>query len=154
MLCGFEFMPLRHLFLQLLNLPVNYLDEPAASYADQMVMMLVGVFMLEAQDSVAKINFPAQARIGEKLHRPINGHETNLPMGFPYQLIQLLGRNVPFGLKEGCKYTPALGGISQPFGFNKFRKYLEFPFHLRNGLLKIIFNNNIKKIIYQVFLIL
>jgi len=83
-----------------------------------MVMVLVVVLVLVAQGAVSEINRSAQAGFAHELHRPGNCSVTYAAVLFPDQVMQLLDRNVPFGIQKSIKDFFPLLRMPQPlFGY-------------------------------------
>jgi hypothetical protein len=93
-------MPLGQPFLQMFNLWTQHLNNPAAFKANQMVMVLMLVFMLETLDAISEISLSCQAGVAYDSHCPVHSSKTNPWMFLSDKLIKVGNRWMFLHLQE------------------------------------------------------
>jgi len=118
-----------HLLLDLLDLFIGKLDRPAATNANQVIMMPVPPFVLKAPTLARKINLRRQLRFFKQFNCAKNGGLPHPRVLLFHRTIQLIGANVPLEPEKFLDDQTALSGIIEPSLFQIFKKYLFSKFH-------------------------
>ena len=93
-------MFLGQLLLEFFNLRAHHFDNSAAFKTNQMVMVLMFVFMLKTPGAVSKIGLSCQAGVAYYPHRPVHSSKTN-PWIFPSdKLVKVINRQMLLRLQE------------------------------------------------------
>lgn len=87
-------------FLQLFDLRTHHFDYSAAFGTDQMVVVLMFVFMLKVSDTAPEISLSRQPSITDHPHRPIYGGKADLGVFFSDQIVKVINRGVFLRLEE------------------------------------------------------
>lgn len=82
--------------LQFFNFGAYNLDDSAAFYADEMVVVLVLVFMLKRPLAIPEICFSCQAGIAYNLHSAVNGSEADFWVFLSYEDVEFFNGGVVF----------------------------------------------------------
>jgi len=115
---GSEIVLLRQPFLQFFNLWAHDLNNPAAFCADQMIMLLMPVFVLKTPGPISKIDFSCKAGVGYYIHRPIHSSEANLWIFLSDKLMKVIDRQMPFRLEEYIEDLLSLFAVEHPLAFD------------------------------------
>ena len=95
-----KIMLFRQLFLHIFNLRTHHFNNAAAFKANQMVMVLMLIFMLKTLDPISKISLSCQAGVAYCPHRPIHSSKTNLWIFLSDKLVKVINRRMPLSLQE------------------------------------------------------
>ncbi len=105
------------------------LFEFTARQANQMIVVLMAVLVLEALRAVAEVHLPAHARFTHQLDRPRHRRITDTFVFSPHQVVQLLNGHVFLSTKKDLQHPLPLHGTSQPLAGRKLHEYF-FCIHL------------------------
>ena len=97
---------------------VNFL-EPAARQANQMIVVLVAVFMFESLRPISEIDLPAHARFAHQLDRPGHRRIADPSVFFSDQIVQSLNGQMLFRGQEHIQHVLPLHGASQALSGDK-----------------------------------
>ena len=100
---------------------VDFLD-PAASYTNEMVMVLMAVLVLVTKGTFSKVHLPADAGIAHELDRSGHGGIANPLMPASDEIIQLLNGYMSFGGQKCIQYLVSLLSASESLLSNEFLK--------------------------------
>ena len=107
-------VPLGHPLLEILDLVVLELDDPAATPADEVIVMRPSERRLIAGKPIAGIHPRRQTGLPQKLQSPVDRGRADAGVCFPYQPDDLLGAEVPLGSEEHIGDDAPLAREAQP----------------------------------------
>ena len=90
----------RNLLLQLFDLWMDKLDCLTAGDANHVIVMCGFILLFVANASFLKMIRPRKIAFTEKLHRTVDGGQTDTGIPVLYQFVQLFHREVPLGMQE------------------------------------------------------
>jgi hypothetical protein len=106
-----ETMHIRDFRLDPLNRPTRKLyDEPTMSTND-VVVVIVFISVLETSQSVLELDGLGQSGITEKFQRPVDRRSPYLRIGPLYELVEIIDRQMAFGLEKEPEDDFALPGM-------------------------------------------
>ena len=120
---SFESMLFCQVFLQLFNRRADYLDNPAAFEADQMVMVLMLVFVLEAFGAIPEVGLSCQPRVAYYLHCPVHGSKAGSRVFLSGQVVKVGNCGVFLGTEEYIQNLPALFAVEHAVFFKMLPEY-------------------------------
>ena len=120
---SFEFMLSCQAFLQLFNLRTHYLDNSAAFKADQMIVVLMLVFVLEASDAAPEISFSCQPGTADYPHRPVHGGKADSGVFLSDQMVKVVDSGVFLGLEKYVQDLFSLMAVEQAVVSKVFSEY-------------------------------
>jgi hypothetical protein len=101
----------RNLILFILNDLAVELDQVAAFRADQMVVMLMVVFVFVALASITETLFARQPALVEQFERPVNGRISDARIFALDQVIVVFGAEMAFGFEKDLEDQLSLSSL-------------------------------------------
>jgi hypothetical protein len=99
--------------LSLLHDLARKLDHLSAAGADQVMVVLMLVRMLETRYAVIEYHFARKAAVGDQFHRPVHRSEADFPFPTVYSPIKVFRGDVIFSVQERFEHLAPLKRISQ-----------------------------------------
>jgi hypothetical protein len=126
----FEVVATSYFVLQLFDLFAVELDQRSALRANQMIVMMVFVFVFIQRAAIVKLDLSSEAALLEEFQRAIYGRKSYRWVFRSYDGVEVFARYVAFGVQEDIKDQIALSRSFQSGAFEVLVKDIcLFTFH-------------------------
>ena len=117
-------------FLQVFYPAAGYLDNPAAFYTNEVMMMVMAVFILEPPESISEIDLGGQAGITYYSHCSIYSSEPDVEILFSESAVNIVNSRMVFYLYKSSQDLLTLSAVKQSLCFQILPENSFSRFHI------------------------